>query len=94
VSAAEGQATVDDVGQLQLAHLFAGQGVEGDQGNGDRDRGVRRVELSPDHGGVERQRDVGGDRGGVESLRGVGEDEPAALEDLEQGLPPERQRQP
>ena len=62
------------------------QTVESHQGHGERDSGVRRVQLGSDQRGVQRERNVGGHASEVDASDGVGEDESAALEDLEQRL--------
>ena len=82
VPVVEGEAAVDDVGQLQLAELLAGQGVEGDQGDGERDS---RGRASSARGGsrrcpaaAERWRSPGGRH----AAGGVGEDELRPLRTL------------
>ena len=64
--------------------LFGGQGVEGDQGDRERDGGVGRVEGLADGGGVEGQRHGGVHRCGGHAPGRVGEDQLAGLEHVEQ----------
>ncbi|WP_248580844.1 hypothetical protein [Nocardioides sp. InS609-2] len=88
VAAVEEKPAVDDVGQLQLAHLLAGEGVESDQGHGEGDGRVRRVQLGANQCGVQRERDVGRHASEVDASHGVGEDEAPALEDLNSDFRP------
>lgn len=55
VAAVGVEPAVDDVGQLQLWDRFAGQAVEGHQCHGQCDSRIRRVQLGPDQGWVQRQ---------------------------------------
>ena len=55
VPAVEVEASVDDVGEFQPGELLGGEGVEGDQGDGESYGGVGRVQGLADGLGVEGQ---------------------------------------
>ena len=84
VAAVEGESGVNDVGELEVLYLFGREGVEGDQGNGERARRVGRVQGASDGVGVERQRHVAADRCGRHGGGWVGEDQLAGLQHCEQ----------
>lgn len=71
VPAVQGESAVDDVGQGKGSELSACQGMKGDQGDGQRDRGVGRVQGPADRLGIQRQRHGGVHRCGPHG-RGLG----------------------
>ena len=83
-SAPEDESSVDDIGDIERAELLAGQGVEGDQGDGQCDGGIGRIErfaycfsvLGEGHGVIARRE--------VHAACRVGEDLLARLEHAEQ----------
>lgn len=78
------EASVDDVGELKVLHFFGGEGVKGDQSDGEGGGWVWGVQGLADRFGVERERHRGVHPGCRHSGGGVGEDQLSAFEDAEQ----------
>ena len=80
----EVEPAVDDVGELQLAELLAGQRVKGDQRYRQGDGGIGRVEGLTDRFGVQRQRHAVAHGREGHAAGGVEKDQLAPLQHLEQ----------